>query len=162
MIRIRASSGGFAVALLLIAGCGEKVPRSAPEQSAGTFEGHVCDLVQASELSQIFVSKLTPERQSSSTCTWVNTDTGAPAFSYQVHDYMEDRPTAVADLPTTKGDDLTIEAKPGLGDDAAWTDVGLFVSRRGRTLQVSPSDEEEPRELFEELASLLLERLEAN
>ncbi len=162
MARIRGSSGGFAVAFLLIAGCGEKVPRSATEQSAGGFEGHVCDLVQASELSQIFVGKLTPERQSSSTCTWVDTDTNEPAFSYQVHAYMEDLPTAVADLPTTTGDDLTIETKPGLGDAAAWTDVGFFVSRRGRTLQVSPFGDEDPRELFEELASLLLERLEAN
>ena len=162
MTRIRGSSGGFAVALLLIAGCGEKVPRAAPEQSAGSFEGHVCDLIQASELSQIFVSKLTPEKQSSSTCIWINADTGEPAFSYQLHPYMDDLPTAVADLSTSTEDDLTIETKPGLGDAAAWTDVGLFVSRRGRTLQVSPSDDEEPRELFEELASLLLERLEAN
>lgn len=162
MTRIRGISGGFAVALLLLAGCGEKVPRSAGEQSAGTFEGHVCDLVQAGELSQIFVGKLTPERQAPSTCTWVNTETGDPAFSYQLHAYMEDLPASVADLTTATDDTLTIETKPGLGDSAVWTDVGLFVSRRGRTLQVSPLGDEEPQELFEELASLLLERLEAN
>ncbi len=162
MRRFRGNPVGIVAALLLIAGCGEKVPRSAAEQAAGTFQGDVCDLVQASELSQIFVSELKPESLSSSTCTWVNADTGAPAFSYQLHAYMDDLSTDIANFATTIGDDLTIEPEPGLGDAAAWTDVGLFVSRRGRTLQVSPLGDDEPRELYEELASLLLERLEAN
>jgi hypothetical protein len=39
--------------------------------------------------------------------------------------------------------------------------MGLFVSRGGRTLQVTPHGDDDPRALFEELASLLLERLEA-
>jgi hypothetical protein len=163
MTRFRWHSGvAVAVAASLLAtACGEKIPRSAQEQPAAAFEGHVCDLVQARELSQIFVSELTADRQADGICTWSRADSGVPAFSYQVHPYMEDLQSEVRKLAGAEEGEFEIVVRLGLGNAAIWSDMGLFVSRGGRTLQVTPHGDDDPRALFEELASLLLERLEA-
>jgi hypothetical protein len=65
--------------------------------------------------------------------------------------------------------DHRLRAEPGerteplsRGDVEARVALGLFVSRDGRTLQLTPFDEEIPRAIYEELASLLLERLDSD
>jgi hypothetical protein len=50
----------------------------------------------------------------------------------------------------------------GIGDSAVWTDVGLFANRNGRTLQVEPLQEDADRSPYQELARLLLTRLEGS
>jgi hypothetical protein len=150
--------------------CGEEVPRPPPEEAEQRLSGHSCDLVSASELSQLFVGKLTPVRDTpagNTACTWKAADSGDAVFRYEVRPYVEDLEAAVREFaaghsggPGDPGE-LNVEVRPGLGEAAVWTDIGLFVSRNGRTLQLTPFDEEIPRAIYEELASLLLERLEA-
>jgi hypothetical protein len=43
-----------------------------------------------------------------------------------------------------------------------WTDVGLFANRAGRTLQVQPLRNDENRAPYQELARLLLTRMEGS
>lgn len=163
MIRIRGGLAVCAAAHLLLVACGKEVPRAPPAQSDSTLTGHACDLVTAGELSQIFVSELEPTRDAppgESTCTWNSVESGRALFRYEIRSYMKDLRAGVRSL--SQGDaNSKLEVRQGLGDAAVWSDLGLFVSRNGRTLQVTPFDDEIPRALYEELASLLLERLES-
>lgn len=164
MIRIRGGLAACAAAHLLLAACGEEVPRTPPEEPDTAFSGHACDLVASSELSQIFVSQLEPQREvppGESTCTWRSVDSKRPVFRYEIRPYMEDLRSGVSRLADDQDAAPVIEIRQGLGEAAVWTNLGLFVSRSGRTLQVTPFDEDVPRALYEELASLLLERLES-
>lgn len=153
-----------AAALILLVACGEEVPRPPPEEAEQVLAGHACELVTASELSQLFVSKLTPVREGStgdSACTWQATESGDAVFSYQIRPYTEDLQAGIRAFAPGDSGELNVEARPGLGEAAVWSDIGLFVSRSGRTLQLTPFDEEIPRAIYEELAILLLERLES-
>ena len=164
MLPNRGSTVSCTAALILLVACGEEVPRTAPAEAEQAIGHHVCELVTASELSQLFVSELAPVRDTSagdSACTWQATESGDAVFRYQVRPYIGDLQAGVRELGTTDGATVKIEPRPGLGDAAVWSDIGLFVSRNGRTLQVTPFDEESPRAIYEELASLLLERLES-
>lgn len=166
-LAMRPNRGGFmlsAAVLIMLIGCGEEVPRTPPE-AEGTFTGHACDLVTAGELSQIFVSRLEPVRDASSgdsTCTWQSTDSGDAVFRYEVRPYIENLAQAVREFAAGDPQEMKVEVRQGLGEAAVWTDVGLFVSRSGHTLQLTPFDEDIPRAIYEELASLLLERVETN
>lgn len=151
-------------ALFLLMACGEEVPRPPPEEAGQLLSGHSCDLVSASELSQLFVSKLAPVRDTpagESACTWKTADSGDAVFRYEIRPYIEDLEAGVPELVAGDSAELNLEVRPGLGEAAVWSDIGLFVSRNGRTLQLTPFDQEIPRAIYEELASLLLERLEA-
>lgn len=164
MLRNRGRSAACAATLILLGACGEEVPRPPPEEAEQILAGHACDLVTASELSQLFVSRLTPVRDGSageSACTWKTEASGDAVFRYEIRPYIEDLQSGVRELAPGDSAALNVEVRPGLGEAAVWSDIGFFVSRNGRTLQVAPFDEEVPRAIYEELASLLLERLEA-
>lgn len=164
MLPNRGGTLACTVALMLLVACGEEVPRPPPEEAEQLLSGHACDLVSASELSQLFVSKLTPVRDTpagNAACTWKAADAGDAVFRYEIRPYVEDLQAGVRDFAAGDSGELHVEARPGLGEAAVWSDIGLFVSRNGRTLQVTPFDDESPRAIYEELASLLLERLEA-
>jgi len=151
-------------ALILLVACGEEVPRPPPEKAEQVLAGHACDLVTASELSQLFVGELTPVRDAparDSACTWKAADSGEAVFRYEIRPYIEDLEAGVREFAAGDSGELNVEVRPGLGQTAVWSDIGLFVSRNGRTLQLTPFDEEIPRAIYEELASLLLERLES-
>lgn len=154
-----------AAALVLLAACGEEVPRQAPEETDASFGGHACELVTASELSQLFVSRLEPvpdEPAGDSTCTWRSAESGEAVFRYQVRPYVENLETGVLEFAPAGAGEPEVEVRQGLGEAAVWTGFGLFVSRNGRTLQLTAFDDDSPRAIYEELASLLLERLEAD
>lgn len=158
-----------AAALFLLIACGEEVPRTPPEEAQRTFGGDACELVTASELSQLFVSRLEPVHEpvhntptGDSTCTWKSTDSGEAVFRYEIRPYVENLESGVRQFAAGDPEEMSVEIRQGLGDAAVWTDLGLFVSRNGLTLQLTPFDDEIPRAIYEELASLLLERLETS
>lgn len=157
--------GTLACAAALLVACGEEVPRQAPEEAEETFGGHACELVTASELSQLFVGRLEPvpdEPAGDTTCTWRSEESGEVAFRYQVRPYVENLETGVLEFAPDGAGEPDVEMRQGLGEAAVWTSFGLFVSRNGRTLQLMPFEDDSPRAIYEELASLLLERLEAD
>ena len=163
MLPTRGGKLGCGAAFLLLVSCGEEVPRAAPEEAEARFGGHACELVSASELSQLFVDRLEPVPDAPAgdeTCTWSSAESGEAVFRYQVRPYIDDLASGVAELAPDGAGEPEVEVRQGLGDAAVWTGFGLFVSRNGRTLQLTPFDEEIPRPIYEELASLLLERLE--
>jgi len=154
-----------AAALTLLIACGEEVPRTPPEETPQEFAGHACELVSSSELSQLFVSRLEPvreDRPGNPACTWKAAEADEAAFRYEVHPYVADLQAGVRAFAPDDGADLQVEVRQGLGEAAVWTDIGLFVSRNGHTVLLIPFDDESPRAIYEELASLLLERLETS
>lgn len=154
-----------AAAASLLVACGEEVPRTPPEEAPRAFAGHACELVTASELSQLFVARLEAVRDEQAArpaCTWKRADSDEAVFRYEVHPYVEDLRAGVAGFAPEGRNDLHVSDRPGLGDAAVWTDIGLFVSRDGHTLQLTPFDDDSPRPIFEELATLLMERLETS
>lgn len=165
MLPKRGGTVPCAAALTLLVACGEEIPRPAPQEAEEAFSGHACELVTASELSQLFVSRLEPVPDQSAgdeTCTWQTIDSGVAVFRYQVRPYVENLETAVLEFSPDGAGEPQVEVRQGLGEAAVWTSFGLFVSRNGRTLQLTPFDEDSPRAIYEELAILLLERLEAD
>lgn len=164
MLPNRGGTLSCAAALMLLVACGEEVPRPPPQEAGQLLSGHSCDLVSASELSQLFVSKLTPVRDMPAgnvACTWKAADSGDAVFRYEIRPYVENLAAGVREFAAGDSGELKVEVRPGLGEAAVWSEIGLFVSRNGRTVQLTPFDEEIPPAIYEELASLLLERLEA-
>jgi hypothetical protein len=161
---MRGGTLSCAAALILFAACGEEVPRPPPEEADRVIAGHACELVTASELSQLFVGELAAVRDGTagdSACTWKAATSGDAVFRYEIRPYIEDLQAGIGDLATGDAGQPHVEVRTGLGEAAAWSDLGLFVSRSGRTLQVTPFDADIPRAIYEELAILLLERLES-
>lgn len=164
MLPNRGRAVSCSAALILLVACGEEVPRQPHAEGEQAITRHACELVTASELSQLFVGALTPVRDAEAgdtACTWQATESGEAVFRYHVRPYIENLQAGVRGFAT--GDSaLKVEPRPGLGEAAVWSDIGLFVSRDGRTLQLTPFDEQIPRAIYEELASLLLERLDSD
>jgi hypothetical protein len=165
MLPNRGGAVSCSAALILLVACGEEVPRQPHVEGEQAIARHACELVTASELSQLFVGELAPVRDAAAgdtACTWQAAESGEAVFRYQVLPYIENLQAGVREFATGDTAALKIEARPGLGETAVWSDIGLFVSRDGRTLQLTPFDEEIPRAIYEELASLLLERLDSD
>lgn len=164
MLPNREGTVSCAVALILMAACGEEVPRPPPVEAEKAIAGHACELVTASELSQLFVGELAAVRDVSagdSACAWKAAESGDAVFRYEIRPYIEDLQSGIREFSSGNPGQLNVEVRQGLGEAAVWSDIGLFVSRNGRTLQVVPFDEEIPPAIYEELAILLLERLES-
>lgn len=148
----------------LAAGCGEELAEREVESSPPPVP--VCELIDASDLQQIFVNDLTLDVQDSTadSCTWKDVDTGDAFLRYELLPYSEDLDARVRALRTEQGEGpegLDIRTVKGIGDAAIWTDLGLFVNRSGRTLRITPVDAAGDRAPYQELARLLLTRMEA-
>ena len=157
----RVAAVGLLSGLMLIGACGEEIAQEQvpvdrpPERPA-------CELVQQIDLQQIFVNPLTTDRANSSDrhCTWNDASTSKPFVQYQLHPYVEDLQTRVDAMERDMGESVNPRFVQGIGDAAVWTDAGLFVNSNGRTLQVTPLQDVEERAPYQELARLLLTRLE--
>jgi len=163
-MRCRPAAGiGLIGILLLLGGCGEEIA----EQEMVTDEPPekpACQLIQQIDLQQIFVNSLTPDTASASSnrqCTWIDEATQKPFVQYELHPYSEDLQARVASIERERGASINARFVQGIGDAAVWTDEGLFANRNGRTLQVQPLQENQERAPYQELARLLLTRLEA-
>lgn len=160
IFRLRAGIALMA-GLVLIGACGEEIPEpqaarnEAPDRPA-------CELIREADLQQIFVNPLAPDTDDGSLrhCTWVDAASGEPFVYYELHPYMENLQADVASLEQ-ESDELNQRYIQGIGDAAVWTDIGLFVNRNGRTLQVRPLQDDRNKAPYQELARLLLTRLES-
>jgi hypothetical protein len=162
-MRCRRTAGiGLLGILLFIGACGEEIA----EQEMVTDkppEKPACQLIQQIDLQQIFVNALTPDTASASSnrqCTWIDEATQKPFVQYELHPYNEDLQAHVASIERERGASINARFVQGIGDSAVWTDEGLFANRKGRTLQVQPLQESEEKAPYQELARLLLTRLE--
>ena len=159
----RTAGVGLLTGFLLMGACGEEIAEQRvaidepPEKPA-------CELVRQIDLQQIFVNSLRADPDSASLrhCTWVDAATGEPFLQYQVHAYSEDLQARVVSLEQELGKPINARFVQGIGDSAVWTDVGLFANRAGRTLQVQPLENDENRAPYQELARLLLTRMEGS
>lgn len=145
----------------LAGACGEELAEREVRGPAPSIPA--CELVQASDLQQIFVNDLALDESSATenSCTWIDVETGEPFIRYEVHPYAEDLRAHVQALQEEHGDESSPQLVKGIGDHAIWTDLGLFVNRSGRTLQITPLYGNDDRAPYQELARLLLTRLEA-
>ncbi|MEX2494691.1 MAG: hypothetical protein WD448_01310 [Woeseia sp.] len=159
---LTAGSGLATAVLVLIGACGDEV--SEPEGARGQGpEKPVCELVRQVDLQQIFVNRLAPDgdtRSSMDRCTLNDAESEEAFVQYELHPYKEDLRVEVERLERELGEDINPRFVQGIGDEAVWTDVGLFVNRSGRTLQVKPMQDDQDRAAYQELARLLLTRLE--
>src|SRR5690606_30959732 len=122
-----------------------------------------CALIEQIDLQQIFVNTLVPDSASATSnreCTWMDEATGEPFVQYSLHPYREDLEVQVHVIEQDRGDSINARFVQGIGDAAVWTDVGLFANRNGRTLQVQPLQDDQNKAPYQELARLLLTRLE--
>jgi hypothetical protein len=159
----RDSAGiSFLCTLLLVGGCGEEiaeeqmVPDQPPEKPA-------CQLIRQVDLQQIFVNSLTPDAKTADSnhqCTWIDDATKEPFVRYELLPYREDLKARVASIEQEHGASINPRFVQGIGDAAVWTDDGLFANRSGRTLQVQPLQDNQEKAPYQELARLLLTRLE--
>ncbi|MEX2123660.1 MAG: hypothetical protein WD795_07180 [Woeseia sp.] len=164
-MRCRRTAGiGLLTGLMLIGACGEEIPEQ--QVSGGKPpEKPACELVRQSDLQQIFVNPLTTDSASGSSnrqCTWNDAATDKPFVKYELHSYSDDLQARVNLLEQELGESVNPRFVQGIGDAAVWTDIGLFVNRSGRTLQVKPLQDDENRAPYQELARLLLTRLEGS
>lgn len=145
----------------LAGACGEELAER--EVGGPSPAVSACELVQASDLQQIFVNDLTLDEASATedSCTWNDVETGQPYIRYEVHPYAEDLRARVQALQEEQGEASGGQVVKGIGDTAIWTDLGLFVNRNGRTLQITPLRDSGDRAPYQELARLLLTRMEA-
>jgi hypothetical protein len=149
---------------MFVGACGEEIP----EQQAAADkppEKPACELIRNSDLQQIFVNPLTVDSESGPStrqCTWIDAATGQPFLQYELHPYREELQSQVNMMEQELGASVNARFVQGIGDAAVWTDVGLFVNRNGRTLQVKPLQEDDDRAPYQELARLLLTRLEGS
>lgn len=161
-MRDRRTAGiALVTGFLLIGACGEEIA----EQRAAVDEPPekpACELVRQIDLQQIFVNSLTADSDSASLrhCIWIDASTDEPFLEYEVHTYTEDLQARVDSLEQELGETVNARFVQGIGDSAVWTDVGLFANRAGRTLQVKPLRDDENRAPYQELARLLLTRME--
>jgi hypothetical protein len=157
----RVAGMGLLSGLMLIGACGEEI---APEQVSVDKppEQPACELVRQIDLQQIFVNPLTAQESNSSNrqCTWNDASTSAPFVQYELHPYVEDLQARVDAMEKDRGSSVNPRFVEGIGDAAVWTDSGLFVNRNGLTLQVTPLQEDDQHAPYQELARLLLTRLE--
>jgi hypothetical protein len=162
MRRRRTAGIGLLGTLLLFGGCGEEIA----EQQMVTDEPPekpACELIQQIDLQQIFVNPLTPDTASASSnrqCTWIDEASKKPFVKYELLPYREDLAVQVASIEQKRGSSINARFVQGIGDSAVWTDEGLFANRNGRTLQVRPLQDGEDKAPYQELARLLLTRLE--
>lgn len=148
----------------LAAGCGEELAEREAEPSAPPVAA--CELIDASDLQQIFVNELTLDAEASmaDACVWQDSETGDAFLEYEVLPYSEDLHARFRALRAEQGeetDETNVSTVRGIGDAAIWTDLGLFVNRNGRTLRITPVDAAGDRAPYQELARLLLTRMEA-
>jgi len=159
----RTAGIGLVTGFLLIGACGEEIAeqRVAVDEPP---EKPACELIRQIDLQQIFVNSLSADADSASLrhCTWIDTATDEPFLEYEVLPYSEDLQVRVDSLERELGKSINARFVQGIGDSAVWTDVGLFASRAGRTLQVQPLKNEENRAPYQELARLLLTRMEGS
>jgi hypothetical protein len=148
---------------LLIGACGEEIAeqRVAVDEPP---EKPACELIRQIDLQQIFVNSLSADPDSASLrhCTWNDAATDEPFLQYEVLPYSEDLQARVDSLEQELGKSINARVVQGIGDSAVWTDVGLFANRAGRTLQVQPLKDDENRAPYQELARLLLTRMEGS
>jgi hypothetical protein len=159
----RAAGIGLVTGFLLIGACGEEIA----EQRVAVDEPPqkpACELVRQIDLQQIFVNSLSADSDSASLrhCTWIDAATDEPFLQYDVHPYSEDLQARVDKLEQELGKTINARFVQGIGDAAVWTDVGLFANRAGRTLQVRPLKNDENHAPYQELARLLLTRMEGS
>lgn len=141
----------------LAGACGDELPQH--EVNGASRDIPACELVTPGDLQQIFVNELVLDEASraNDACTWIDVASGEAFLHYQLHPYTADL-QALARGP--RGD-AGAEPVRGLGEAAFWTERGLFVNRNGRTLQITPLAADGDRAPYQELARLLLTRLEA-
>jgi len=160
----RTAGAGLLAVVLFITACGEEIAEQqvVPDQP---LQIPACELVEQVDLQQIFVNSLIPDTASASSnrqCTWIDEATSEPFLQYELHPYREDLQAQVNAIEQDRGDSINARFVQGIGDSAVWTDVGLFANRNGRTLQVRPLQDDQNRAPFQELARLLLTRLEGS
>ncbi len=148
----------------LAGGCGEELAEREAERPASPVP--VCELIDASDLQQIFVDELTLDVEASTadSCAWKDAETGEAFLEYEVLPYSEDLHARVQALRAEQDgetEQTNVRTVKGIGDAAIWTDLGLFVNRNGRTLRIAPADPDGDRAPYQELARLLLTRMEA-
>jgi hypothetical protein len=158
----RTAGVGLLACVLLLSACGEEIAEQqvVPDEP---LQKPACELIEQVDLQQIFVNKLAPDTASASSnqeCTLMDEATGEPFVRYSLHPYREDLKAQVRATEQDRGDSINARFVQGIGDSAVWTDVGLFANRNGRTLQVQPLQDEENKAPYQELARLLLTRLE--
>lgn len=158
----RAAGMKLLASALVLGACGEEIAEQEvvvdepPQQPA-------CQLVRQVDLQQIFVNTLVADSATASSnekCTWIDTETDQPFLHYELHPYREDLEAQVRVMEQDLGTGINPRFVQGIGDAAVWTDVGLFANRNGRTLQVRPLQDGQDRAPYQELARLLLTRLE--
>lgn len=162
MMRARSTAGFALFGTLLLGGCGEEIAEE--QMVTGEPPGKpACQLIGQVDLQQIFVNSLTPDAATESSnheCTWIDEATSKPFVKYELLPYREDLKARVAGIEEDRGASIHPRFVQGIGDAAVWTDDGLFANRSGRTLQVQPLQESEEKAPYQELARLLLTRLE--
>jgi len=158
----RTARVGLLAGVLLTAACGEEIAEQQviPDQP---LQKPACELIEQVDLQQIFVNTLAADEGSASSnreCTWIDEATGEPFLRYSLHPYREDLRAQVDAIEQDSGNSINARFIQGIGDAAVWTDVGLFANRNGRTLQVQPLEDDQNKAPYQELARLLLTRLE--
>lgn len=146
-------------AAALTGACGDELQEGT--ESVASRDIPACELVTPIDLQQIFVNELSldPAASTNDACTWNDVGSGEAFLRYELHPYTEDLETLVHRLQDNgRGG---VELVRGIGDSAIWSGLGLFVNRSGRTLQITPLDAGGDRAPYQELARLLLTRLEA-
>jgi hypothetical protein len=164
MRRRRTVAVGLMTGFMLFGACGEEItePRAARDTMP---EKPACELVRDIDLQQIFVNPLRADAEGGSStrhCTWNDAASAQPFVQYELHPYMESLQAQVDTMEQELGESINARFVQGIGDEAVWTDVGLFVNRNGRTLQVRPLQDDDNRAPYQELARLLLTRLEGS
>lgn len=158
----RTARVGLLACVLLIGACGEEIAEQqvVPDQP---LQKPACSLIGQVDLQQIFVNTLVADTAFASSnreCTWVDEATDEPFLRYALHPYREDLQVQVRAIEQDRGDSINARFVQGIGDAAVWTDIGLFANRNGRTLQVQPLQDDQNKAPYQELARLLLTRLE--
>lgn len=158
----RTARVGLLAGVLFIAACGEEIAEQqvVPDEP---LQKPACELIEQVDLQQIFVNTLAADTASASSnreCTWIDEATGEPFLRYSLHPYREDLQAQVDAIEQDRGNSINARFLQGIGDAAVWTDVGLFANRNGRTLQVQPLQDDQNKAPYQELARLLLTRLE--
>jgi len=162
MRRRRTAGIGLVAGLMLIGACGEEIPEPQAARDAMP-DKPACELIRDADLQQIFVNQLAADTEDGSSmrrCIWKDVASKQPFVQYELHPYIEKLQTQVDRMQQERGESVNARFVQGIGDEAVWTDAGLFVNRNGRTLQVRPLQDDENRAPYQELARLLLTRLE--